>query len=241
MKGVILAAGRGERLALMGWDKPKCLLKFGGQTLLDNIVSSLLENSIDRLTVVVGYKKELVIDRLKQHQVTFDIVINKDYADTNTIHSLYLAREYLNEDFIYFNADVLFDSQLITRLVCRDGNVFAIEDKTCGEEEVKVIVDKDRRIIRIGKKLEPQECLGEFIGVGKFTESSCEAMVRSLCRFNEELGERDLFFEAAVDIILDEHVFYAMPLDDLRAIEIDNPDDYSSAKKLWEKNFSQAE
>jgi choline kinase len=236
MKAVILAAGRGERLAPMGWDKPKCLLEFGEQTLLDNIIISLLENGIDRLVVVVGYKQELVIEALKKHPVSFDVVVNEDYAETNTICSLYLAREHLNEDFIYFNADVLFERPLISRLVSCDGNVFAIEEKPCGKEEVKVIVDEQGRIVRIGKVLDPQKCLGEFIGIGKFSESSCGAMVQSLYRFNEELGERNLFFEAAVDAILDEHIFYAMGLEDLSAIEIDNPDDYKSAKVLWEKN-----
>jgi choline kinase len=191
MKGVILAAGRGERLAPMGWDKPKCLLEFGEQTLLDNIINALLENGIDRLVVVVGYKQELVIEALTQHPVSFEVVVNEDFAQTNTIHSLYLTREHLNEDFIYFNADVLFERQLISRLVSCDGNVFAIEEKRCGKEEVKVIVDEQGRIIRIGKKIEPQECLGEFIGIGKFSESSCGAMVKSLCRFNE--GSENFF------------------------------------------------
>jgi choline kinase len=239
MKAVILAAGRGVRLAPMGWDKPKCLLEFGGQTLLDNIVISLLENNIDEVVIVVGYKQELVLERLKQHAVTFDVEVNKDYAETNTIHSLYLAREHLDDDFIYFNADVLYERPLISRLVSYEGNVFAIDEKSCGAEEVKVVADEERRIVRIGKKLEPEKCLGEFIGIGKFDASSCKDMVKSLCRFNEDLGERDLFFEAAVEAILGEHSFYAMGMDGLSAIEIDSPEDYTTAKALWESKFSE--
>ena len=34
MKAVILAAGRGKRLAPMGWDKPKCLLEFGDDVVI---------------------------------------------------------------------------------------------------------------------------------------------------------------------------------------------------------------
>jgi choline kinase len=43
----------------------------------------------------------------------------------------------------------------------------------------------------------------------------------------------DLLFEAAIDPILDRHAFHAVPLDDLRAIEIDTPDDLSRARALW--------
>ncbi|MFC1739683.1 NTP transferase domain-containing protein [Planctomycetota bacterium] len=237
MKAVILAAGRGERLASMGWDKPKCLLKFGNKTLLENIIESLLENGIDKVVVVVGFKQELVLEALEQQPVTFNIVVNKDYAETNTINSLYLAREFLDEDFVYFNADVLFDRQIIGKLLEKDDSVFAIEEKNCGREEVKVIVDDNSRIIRIGKDLPPEKCLGEFIGIGKFSESACPAMVKSLCRYNEELGERNLFFEAAVDDILGDHIFYGLPIGPMDAIEIDSPEDLEQAKKLWTKSF----
>jgi choline kinase len=163
MKAIILAAGRGERLASMGWDKPKCLLKFGEQTLLDNMIYSLLENSIDKLVVVVGFKQDLVIEALEKHPVSFEVVVNKDFAKTNTINSLYLARDFLDDDFIYFNADVLFDRNIVSKLLSSEGNVFAIEEKACGEEEVKVIVDENNRITCIGKKLPAEECLGQLV------------------------------------------------------------------------------
>jgi choline kinase len=234
MRAVILAAGSGRRLAAMGWDDPKCLIKFGSQTLLDNIVASLLENGIDELTVVVGYKQELVIEALKHHPVRFNVVVNANHAETNTINSLYLARDYLEEDFLYFNADVLFEREIISRLLACEGSVLAVEEKVCGQEEVKVIVDANRRIIRIAKALPPEKCLGEFIGIGKFCRSVCPDMVASLYRYNEELHERNLFFEAAVDDILEHHFFFGLSIGKLFAIEIDSPEDYLSAKRLWE-------
>lgn len=233
MRAIILAAGRGKRLIPMGWDKPKCLLQFGGQTLLDNTILSLLENGIDRLTIVVGYKYELIIEALKRHPIKFEIVFNSNYDETNTIYSLYLARDSLNEDFIYFNGDVLFDSRIISRLLRHEGSVFAIDEKPCGKEEVKVLVDSDCRIMRIGKTLPIEKCMGEFIGICKFGQSTYGNLVRALCRHNEGLLERNLFFESAVDDILQKHVFLAMPIGELPAIEIDTPEDYQAAKRLW--------
>jgi choline kinase len=233
MRAIILAAGSGRRLAPMGWDKPKCLLRFGSQTLLDNIVASLLESGIDELAIVVGYKKELVIESLKQHPIQFNVVVNPDYEETNTINSLYLVRDYLDEDFLYFNADVLFDRAIIPRLLAYEGSVLAVEEKVCGQEEVKVIVDADRRILKIGKTFAPEECLGEFVGIGKFCRSVCPDMVASLCRYNEELHESNLFFEAAVNDILEHHFLLALSIGKLFAIEIDCPEDYLSAKRFW--------
>ena len=42
MKGIILAAGRGSRLKKLTNNKPKCLVKFKGQTLLDGIINNFL-------------------------------------------------------------------------------------------------------------------------------------------------------------------------------------------------------
>jgi len=235
MKAIVLAAGRGKRLVSVAGQTPKCLLRFGDKTLLERIIESLLQNGVEHLVLVVGYKKELVIDVACRYPVQLDVVVNPDYAQTNTIASLYLARHHINDDFLYFNADVLFDYQIVTGLLARDGNAFAIDEKRCTEEEVKVIVDNNRRIVRIGKELVPDQCFGEFIGVGKFSRSSTAAVVEALCKYNEKLNKPDLFFEAAVDDILDEHFFLAMPIDPLCAIEIDTPEDYHQARQIWPK------
>ncbi len=232
MKGVILAAGSGKRLAPMGWDKPKCLLEFGEQTLLDNAVISLTENGITDIVIVLGYKDDLVRGQMKNHDVNWRVVINEDFAETNTINSLYLAGEYLDDDFIYFNADVLFDRRIVASLLPYETSAFAIDEKACGDEEVKVIVDDTGRITQIGKKLPGDKCLGEFIGVGKFAKSACADMRKSLAHFNETLGQRNLFFEAAVNEILADNIFVAVGIEDKLAIEIDSPEDYYQAVEL---------
>ncbi len=233
MKGVILAAGRGQRLAPMGWDKPKCLLEFGRLTLLDNAVLSLTENGIRDIVIVLGYKDELVRAQMKNHDVNWQVVINENFVETNTINSLYLAGEYLDDDFIYFNADVLFDRRIVASLLPHQSSAFAIDVKSCGDEEVKVIVDEAGRITQIGKKLPGKKCMGEFIGVGKFARSACGDLKKTLHHFNETMGQRNLFFEAAVNEILADNVFAAVDIEDKLAIEIDSPDDYYQAVELW--------
>jgi choline kinase len=218
----------------MGWDKPKCLLPFGDQTILDFALEAFLANEIDRVSIVVGYKPELVLATVKRHPVRYDVVVNPDYGETNTIYSLYLARDHLADDFLYLNGDVLFDSRIVSKLLAEEGSAFAVEEKLCGDEEVKVVVDGSRRITRIGKTLPPAECLGEFIGVGKFDRSAGPAMIAALRRHNDELNNRMHFFEAAVDDILAEHRFRAVSINGLPAIEIDTPEDYAAATRLWD-------
>ena len=231
MKAVILAAGAGRRLANMGWDGPKCLLPCGDRTLLDNLIESLLTYRTRRVVIVVGYQRDRVEAAVRHCPIDVEFVVNEDYAHTNTIHSLWLARSHLHDGFLYFNADVWFDGRILDLLLRHDGSALAVDTKKCADEEVKVIVDAASRITRIGKALPPDRCAGEFIGIGKFDRSACPAMIESLDRYNEELERRNLFFESALDDILTAHVFTCVPIGDLRAIEIDTPEDYAAAVK----------
>jgi len=234
MKAVILAAGMGKRLVSAGWEEPKCLLRFGDRTLMDNILSALAAVDVRDIIIVVGYKHELVRAGVMGHNARVKFVVNEDYAETNTINSLYLAREHLNDDFLYFNADVLFDCRILPLLLGQDDSTLAIDVGACGTEEVKVIADGEGRILRIGKQLPVDECQGEFIGIAKFAASVCEDFVASLVRYNEQLGRRNLFFESAVDPLLAAHVHRSVPIGELSAVEIDSPEDLAAARQLWQ-------
>ncbi len=232
MRAIILAAGVGRRLAPMGWDKPKCLLEFGGRTLLSRTLGALAAYGVEDVAIVVGHQQELVQAGVGDYpRITW--IENPDFATTNTIHSLWLAHEFLNDDVVLCNADVLFDAAILGDLMACDGSALAVEEKPCGAEEVKVVIDSDDRITRIGKELAPVDCLGEFIGVAKFDRDAAMALAVSLRRYNEVLRERGLFFEAAVGDVASERVLRAVRLGGHRAVEIDTPEDVAAARRLF--------
>jgi choline kinase len=241
MKAVILAAGAGKRLARMGWDKPKCLLPCPGGTLLDNTLEALGDRDISDVVIVVGYKRELVEQAAKRHTIRCQFVVNPDYATTNTIYSLWLTREHLPGGFVYFNSDVWFDREVLDRLLpgehgrsAEDVSALAVAIAPVASEDVKVIVDDERRILRIGKELPCEQSFGEFVGIARFAPTACGCLVEALRNRCEKLGEKGLFFEAALDDTLSRHRYLATPIGDLRAIEIDTPEDYAAAKSLWQ-------
>jgi choline kinase len=232
MKAIILAAGEGHRLAAAGWNKPKCLLPLNERTLLDNLMLSLIENGIQEAAIVVGYEKELVMGTASAHNLRITYFENPDYSNTNTVNSLWRAAQFANDDIIYFNADVLFDRCIVTRLIAHQGSALAIEIKPCGEEEVKVILDTDDRIVHIGKKLDPADCAGEFIGIGVFRREVWPDFLEALHYYNEVTKQRDLFFEAAVDRICSKNVIRGVDVAPYSVIEIDTPEDLKAAKQM---------
>ncbi len=184
---------------------------------------------------MVGYQPELIVEAVRKHAINCEFIKNEDFATTNTIHSLWLARPVLKGDFLYFNGDVWFEPSVLSLLLEQTGSALAVDVKKCGDEEVKVTADFQGRITRIGKNLPPDEVLGEFIGVAKFERSACAPLVKTLRRLNEELGRKDCFFETALDGVLGQHEFLAAPLGQLKALEIDTPEDYAMAKALWKR------
>jgi len=232
MRAILLAAGRGRRLEASGWTAPKCLLPVGGTTILDNMLDALAAHGVHDLVMVVGYKQDEIRRHVAARGLSPAYVENPEFGDSNTINSLWRARAHMDADFLYFNADVLFHRDVLARLLAAPGSRLAVDRKKCGDEEVKVVLGPDGRVQRIGKALDPALCAGEFIGIAQFARGDNAAFVEALRRRNVERGEVKLFFEAAVDDLLDRHVMTAVDVSDLASIEIDFPEDWAAAKVL---------
>jgi len=229
MTGVILIAGKGRRL---GTDQPKCLLDIGGKTILERQLSALKTLNVARLVCVIGYQKDKVrqaVESLWDGDVNF--VENMKYETTNTVYSLYLAIKHVSDDFVFMNGDVVFRPDLLKYLVePKVDGILAIVCKNCGDEEVKVIVN-NMGIIKIGKKLPPDKCLGEFIGVALFRKSMLDSFVESLTCLVEEKQMINEYFEAGLAEIADKVRLLAVDITKIPCIEIDFPEDLEWARR----------
>jgi choline kinase len=232
MRAVILAAGVSRRLRPLTSSRPKCLLSVGGPAILDHQMRALKSVGIGEVGLVLGYRREQILDHLAAHHPDMRItpIVNHDFFDTNTAHSLWLARGYMARgDVVCLNGDVLFEPRLLRRVVAaRHEGSLAVEAKRCGEEEVKVTCDESDRIVRIGKRLPVAEARGEFIGVARLRGRFLEKFVRALDLL-VATGQTDAYFEAAMDQMLDDAAGHAVDVTDLPSIEIDFLEDYERA------------
>jgi choline kinase len=181
--------------------------------------------------VVVGYEQQQIRDHLSDVPGTVAYVVNPLYEKTNTLYSLWLAREYFDDDFVYFNADVLFDYRVVRRLVdAGPTSNLACLKGACGEEEVKVVV-KDGRITEIGKHIAGPQAYGEFIGIGLFrrADNARFRAILEICAADESNWGR--YFEHAVNILAPEARLHAVDISDLPATEIDFPQDLERARR----------
>lgn len=120
MQAMMLAAGMGRRLGKYTGNQTKCMLRVGDKTLLERAVEAIKEAGIKRFIIVAGYESAKLVDYVKENITGLDIefVFNKDYAKTNNIYSLYLARDYLaQDDTILLESDLIFEERIIREMV----------------------------------------------------------------------------------------------------------------------------
>ena len=95
MKAIIMAAGVGKRLLGLNMNKPKCLLTASGsETLIRRSVNLLVSKGISDITVIVGYKADLIRNELNNDVTYFE---NPHFLTTNSIMSLWYAKDLLED------------------------------------------------------------------------------------------------------------------------------------------------
>jgi choline kinase len=226
---IILAAGQGKRLGRLTHGRPKCLLSLGTTTIIEHQIANLRLYGLNQITVVVGYEAEQVKHLLGD---TVSYVYNPIHDRTNSLYSLWLARQPAHEGFILLNGDVVFHPLILERLLVSPyPDALTVELKTEFDvEQMKVALDGDR-VVGISKALETPVAAGENLGVVKFSRDGAQV----LCQKVEALvaqGRVNEWCPRAFDAIAPYHPLFAVDVGKLPWIEVDFPEDWRAAVEL---------
>lgn len=233
MKALILAAGLGTRLAPITNDRPKSLVPVNGKPILLKQIENLHDNNIEDITIVSGYKAEILETEVHRLYPQIRIIRSVDYASTNNMYSAYLAKDAMGgEGFFMMNADVFFDASVIAALLEDPSENAIVTDIGTYLAESMKVVEKDGRLVRISKEISEEEALGASIDVYKFSSGGGKAFFDRCADYIERKRELKLWSEVALNDILSEVVFTACPLKG-RWLEIDNHEDLAAAEKLF--------
>lgn len=180
MKVIILAAGEGKRLRPLTLEKPKCLVKLLGKSILEWQLITLKEYGISDISVVRGYKKEKInFPKIKYY-------LNEKYDSTNMVETLFCAENELNESCIISYGDIIYQKNILKKLL-EDKNDFSIiidkewekywrmrfEDPLEDAESLKL--DSEGNIVEIGQKTnDVNDIQGQFIGLIKIQGKGLE-------------------------------------------------------------------
>jgi len=240
MRAIILAAGVGSRL--FGDDRsqpPKSLIEFDGQTLLERHIRTLQALGIDKLTLVVGYRKDrVVVEALRHAPEGFVEAIENPMYRGGSVLSLWHARESFRrgEDVLFMDADTLYDPAVLQRLIDSDEKTAFVYDEALdeGDDPVRICL-RDGHVVDFGKRIIGQfDAIGEWPGFMKVA-ADVGPMVAAALENVVEGGQLMATYEEAIrDVIIGEPTgtFGIVDCSDLSWIEIDFPEDLERARAV---------
>ena len=173
MQSIILAAGRGSRLGSMTNYIPKGMVELGGKPIIDWQSSTLLAGGADAVTIVTGYRGEVIAN------YGFDTIVNDDWSHGNMLSSLDCALKTFSGPLIISYADILYDTATVRELITSDAPVSVaydcdwlslwqrrFEDPLSDAETFQI--DANENITEIGGKTDSiANIKGQFMGLFK--------------------------------------------------------------------------
>src|SRR5438094_9339723 len=168
MKAIILAAGVGKRIGAAAGNRPKCLLEFGGRSLLVRYLDALLAVGVKSAVLVVGHRQELIRDAVGENYrgLAIRYVVNDQYR-RGSLYSLWLARVAFDDDLLIMDSDVLCPSSFITRLInSRHPNAILLDETVRQQSEERMAMIRGDRVMALTKNIpaELPDLIGEGVG-----------------------------------------------------------------------------
>jgi choline kinase len=230
MQAIILAGGVGSRLEKLTNGQPKCMAEIGGRPLILHQLEALADHGVGPVLMVVGYQHETIRETVGQR---VEYLLNERFRETNSLYSLWLAREWIKGPFVLLNSDLFFDPEILSRVLEDPGNLLAYDSTSSrGREQTKVAI-RDRRVIDLGKDLPASSARGESLGLLKFDAAGAVAMIRVADDLIRQGHERAWVIEATRALCQVLPIF-GTNIAGLPWVEVDFPYDLEQARReVW--------
>ena len=176
-QAVILAAGRGSRLAPLTDDRPKCMVELAGRPLIAWQLAALRCVGVDRVGIVNGYRAERLAPYASQQWH------NPRWEETNMVASMLSASEVFDGegDVLIAYSDIVYEPQVLQTLLETPGDIVTVIDRNWLElwqarnedpllDAETLVLDGNDRILEIGQRPRSLEAIeGQYVGLTRFS------------------------------------------------------------------------
>ena len=210
------------------YPKPLTVLRNGRSILQQQFENLALNFPNAAVNVVVGYKKELIMEALPDGVYHY----NPDYDQTNTSKSLLRALRHAGPaGALWLNGDVVFDPGLLAAVrphIDANRSVVCVNTEAVGEEEVKYTVDPSGCIAELSKSVVGG--LGEAVGINYVAGPDVPVLLRHL----QACAPQD-YFERGIERSIADDGVRVHPLDISRwaCLEVDFQSDLERANTAF--------
>ena len=231
---LILAAGNGSRMRSVSGVRPKPLVEFRGKSMLEQIIRRASRAGIERFTITVGYRSDLIRQWFAQcrlDHISVRFVENRDYHKQNGISAL-KAKDAIDGNFLLLMADHIFEARTARQLMDRplaSGEVILAVDSRVNrvfdlDDATKVRRQGDH-IVDIGKEIQNYDALdtGMFLCTPALFNTLESAVTNGDCSLSD--GMRRLAAQRC---------FRAFEIDDAEWQDVDTPEALAHAENVFE-------
>ena len=234
MKAVILAAGQGVRIR----DHhvlPKGFIEVEDKSIIQQSIDILHEHGIQQILLVTGYCQEHYINLSKQID-GLDVVFNPHFADYASLYSLYCAKDWLNDDCLVLESDIMYEARAIEALLSHPANnATLVSGATQSSDEIYVAANTDGQLLDMSKQrsdINDDQLLGEFVGISKLSLNAYQTLIACLDKDCEQL-QRGCYEEQGLVTLAKHTTLACHKIADLYWCEIDNLFHLERAKRLY--------
>jgi len=236
MRAIIFNSGIGKRMGDLTKNTHKSLVKLtSNETILDRQIRVLSECSVESYIITTGSHdgkiKETCSKKMYRH-LSFTFVHNNLYDTTNYIYSMYLAKDYFDDDLILLHGDLVFNKRLIIDMMSEfqkkqldDG-----ENSLCLINKSLPLPEKDFKgrlmdnILReVAIDIFDADCFA-FQPLYMLSKFSAKCWIDEVDNFVQE-GITGVYAENALNGIMEQQKIQVFRYDDYYIDEVDNPQD----------------
>lgn len=232
MKAVIFNSGLGHRMGDATRTHHKSMTQLtDGETLFHRQIRLLSAEGIREFIVTTGpFAQQLQAEAADFPDLSFTFVPNPIYDKTNYIYSMYLAREYMDDDLVFLHGDLVFNRKLVHDVLsCSDASTATVNfSKPLPEKDFKGRVH-DGKILEVSIHIFDEDCFA-FQPFYKLDRKTAAAWIKKVEEFIDK-GENKCYAENAFNEIFKDLNVRAFSYEGYYIDEIDNMDDYNRVKQ----------
>ena len=242
MKAVVLAAGEGTRLRPLTEDKPKGMVEVAGKPILTHCFEQLIDLGAEELLVVVGYKKQVIINHFEDEFDGVPITYAHQREQNGLAHALLTVEEHIDDDFMLMLGDNVFEANLADvvnrQQEDRADAAFLVEEVPWEEASRYGVCDTNKygEIVEVVEK--PDDPPSNLVMTGFYTFTPA---IFHACHLVQPSNRDEYEISDAVDLLIQSgRTIDAIGLDGWR-IDVGYPEDRDEAERRLQGDDADAD
>lgn len=221
---IILAAGRGTRMAPLTDDLPKPMLVVLGKNIIEWKLESL-PKEVDEIIMIIGYKKEIIQNYFGSSWKGIPFKYIEQEKLNGTAGAVALCEKYVKDKALVLMGDDIYNKEDLERLCDYNNAILVLDEGELGLTKKAQVIEKDGMLLGLNEGQSQTGIKSSLINTGACIISK-EYFKYPLVNVSEtEFGLPNTLVQVAKDI----------PVNVLRAkwwIQITTPECIERAKKL---------